>query len=164
MKLADLFKSKDYKDYNKEMEEARYVSISAHTNAQYQQAMNNISNLWPQTTTGGAVGIVGGYAGAISGGGYGVYPNTIYSGPATGYTMHFPNPSGETIMYLLVDAAGATHPIMIDKNHTSIIDALNHASGMRPTIVPSQYRSLPDPDFSIDEMAEAEKVIEELSH
>lgn len=93
------------------------------------------------------------YVGAI-GGGVGV--SAVWQTPTPPLV---PFPVGNKTYYVLIDADGRHHHLCLDAAHIYVVEAIN--SYNRPATVYIKP-TLNDPDFSLDELDQAEKVMAEM--
>lgn len=152
-----------------------------------QQATQNQQNLYAQslqqasvntnygnyygpytTTTGGAgiglpgvtTGITGTYATANAVPGT---VNVIYgTGQATYNPQHIiytPEPSGMLVDVHFIDATGSRHIMTIDQSYLDMISKISLAHN---NFLASKPKILPDPDFDLDELAQASELVESL--
>lgn len=111
--------------------------------------------------------------GVLGGAGIGTPLPTIYTtaSPAVWQsgvnvaTPYIPGPSGFIANVMFTDANGYTHHISVDSSFVHLIDQISHAHrSLRQYINPVQNKpSLPDPDFSLDDLGVAEELIEEMN-
>lgn len=132
----------------------------------YANQANTAQTYTIHTTTSGGIGSVLGGPYLAGAGGY-VQTTSNPNHTHTGYAAVIPNPTGIKMNIIFTDANGFNMPIFVDAAYANIVSQISMQHGqinyLQQAMQPAPpHHKMVEGDFSLDEIAQAEEIMENL--